>query len=435
MCDTFVVVEPGSHGTTVWFGKNSDREPGEAQAVQHILPRVARTAKLRATYVDVDQVPLTHEAVLSRPAWMWGAEMGANVHGLAIGNEAVFTKVPVARVGLLGMDLVRLALERCTTADEALELITELIGRYGQGGPAGHRDKRFAYHNAFVLADPAGAWILETAGSSWAAERVTAGVRTTSNVLSIGADYTRVGDRTIDTARQLGFLRRGETFDFARAFGSRMMGFLSAGHTRRACTARTLARARPIMDMPTILAALRDHGGHSVKQGARITAPCAHASFLPTRAAGQTTGTQVSRLSRNPSSGANESRHWLTGTSAPCLSVLKPVPLGRGRVDTGPFPDAHRFDPWSLFWRAEVLHRAVLRDYERRRESFEVERRSLESRALFATSAAEASALFAEHGERAVAWAERVSQTSPRTLPTPFDVFWRVQSRHDGLRS
>ncbi len=428
MCDTFVAVEPGA----VWFGKNSDREPGEAQAVQHLLPSRARTARLQTTYIDVEQVPLTNEVVLSRPAWMWGAEMGANEHGLAIGNEAVFTKVPVADVGLLGMDLVRLALERCSSAEDALHLITHLIDRYGQGGPAGHRDKRFAYHNSFVLADPGEAWLLETAGASWAAERVTRGVRTTSNVLTIGADYTRVGDKTIETARHLGLLRSGETFDFARAFGKSVMGFLSGGHARRACTARALAAAQP-MDMPTMLSALRDHAGRSVKAGARITAPCAHASFLPTRAAGQTTATQVSRLARHPTTHANESRHWLTGTSAPCLSVLKPVPLGRGRVDTGPFPDAHRFDPWSLFWRAEALHRAVLRDYERRRQTFETERRALESRALCATSVAEASALFAEHGELAKVWKDRVSAQRPRTPPTPFDMFWRVQSRRDGL--
>jgi dipeptidase len=430
MCDTFVVVEPGS----VWFGKNSDREPGEAQAVVHRPRMRAKENRLHATYVDVEQVQETHEVVLSRPAWMWGAEMGANEHGLAIGNEAVFTKVPVAHLGLLGMDLVRLALERCKTAEEALELITHMIDRYGQGGPAGYRNKRFSYHNAFLLADPTQAWILETAGSSWAAERVTQGVRTISNVLTIGANYTRVGHKTIDTARHLGLHAAGQTFDFARSFGSPLMGFLSGGHERRACTARALSRTSP-MTLPAMLAAVRDHAGHSVDHGARMMSPCAHASFLPTRAAGQTTGTQVSHLFRDPILGVNASRHWLTGTSAPCISVLKAVPLGMGPVDTGPFPDPAHFDPWSLFWRAEALHRTVLRDYERRRASFEDERRWLEERALAASTPSAASALFAEHREQVRAWNSRAAALPVRSLPSAFHAFWRAQARRDGMRA
>src|SRR5688572_33353209 len=73
MCDTLVAVGDDA----VAFAKNSDREPAEAQVVEH-----------------VERTKDTHEIVISRPVWMWGAEMGANEHGLAIGNEAVFTRVP-----------------------------------------------------------------------------------------------------------------------------------------------------------------------------------------------------------------------------------------------------------------------------------------------------------------------------------------------------
>ena len=41
---------------------------------------------------------------------MWGAEMGANEHGVCIGNEAVSTKLESdedLKEKLLGMDLVR----------------------------------------------------------------------------------------------------------------------------------------------------------------------------------------------------------------------------------------------------------------------------------------------------------------------------------------
>jgi secernin len=58
--------------------------------------------------------------LLAKPFWIWGAEMGANEHGIAIGNEAVFTKIPYDKQpGLIGMDSLRLALERAHTARRA----------------------------------------------------------------------------------------------------------------------------------------------------------------------------------------------------------------------------------------------------------------------------------------------------------------------------
>ena len=53
----------------------------------------------------------TVEVVLSKPAWLWGAEMGVNECGVAIGNEAVWNRLSCPQYDsvprLLGMDLVR----------------------------------------------------------------------------------------------------------------------------------------------------------------------------------------------------------------------------------------------------------------------------------------------------------------------------------------
>ena len=61
---------------------------------------------------------------------------------------------------LLGMDILRLALERCRTCGEAIDCIDQLLSRYGQAGPAGYRDKNFRYDSSFIIADSDDAWTL-----------------------------------------------------------------------------------------------------------------------------------------------------------------------------------------------------------------------------------------------------------------------------------
>jgi hypothetical protein len=114
-----------------------------------------------------------------------------NEHRVAIGNEKVWTvddphSVPPA---LLGMDLVRLGLERARGADEAFDVITTLLAEHGQGGsgePGGHEP----YWSSFLIADPRGAWVLETSARTWAARPLEHG-GSISNRISLGTDWTR----------------------------------------------------------------------------------------------------------------------------------------------------------------------------------------------------------------------------------------------------
>nr|XP_058140073.1 secernin-2 isoform X4 [Dasypus novemcinctus] len=173
-CDCFVSVPPASAIPAVIFAKNSDRPRDEVQEVVFVPGGThAPGSRLQCTYTEVEQVPKTHAVILSRPSWLWGAEMGANEHGVCIGNEAVWTKEPVEEgEALLGMDLLRLALERSSSAQEALRVITGLLERYGQGGSCREDPTPFCYHNTFLLADRTEAWVLETAGRLWAAQRI-----------------------------------------------------------------------------------------------------------------------------------------------------------------------------------------------------------------------------------------------------------------------
>ncbi len=187
MCDCLVALAPATADGVTLFAKNSDRPPAEVQDMVWSAPRVDR-GRTRCTYVEVPAHPgPTVRALLSRPRWMWGAEHGVNAAGLAMGNEAIYTTLDPRGFppALTGMDLVRLVLERCTTAVDGVEVLTGLVETVGQGG-SGHQYQNRPYWSSFLLADPGDAWVVETSGRTWAAERVDR-VRAISNRTTIPA--------------------------------------------------------------------------------------------------------------------------------------------------------------------------------------------------------------------------------------------------------
>jgi len=78
-CDTFVVMSDATVTGEIIFGKNSDRPNGEVQEVVYFPSKTYNDgAMLKCTYIEIDQASHTLDVILSKPAWMWGAEMGAN---------------------------------------------------------------------------------------------------------------------------------------------------------------------------------------------------------------------------------------------------------------------------------------------------------------------------------------------------------------------
>ena len=227
-CDTFVFVgkggEPGAPACTI-FGKNSDRPSDEEHEVIFCpAENHAADATVQCTYISIPQAPVTASVVLSRPRWMFGCEMGANEHGVVGGNEAVGSALS-DELGdeprLLGMDLLRLALERSRSAREAADVCCTLLEAHGQGGGCEEHDKSWTYENGFLFADAHEAFILETAGvRHWALERVPPGKpRNISNGLSIRTDHIALSDGVRDVCLANGWWDGSSPFDWKACIG------------------------------------------------------------------------------------------------------------------------------------------------------------------------------------------------------------------------
>jgi hypothetical protein len=255
---------------------------------------------------------------------MWGFEHGVNEHGVAIGNERIFTVDDPhgASPALTGMDLVRLGLERGRSADEAIAVMTALLEEHGQGGSCedGADDP---YWSSFLVADATGAWVLETSGRTWAARAVDDGAAI-SNRVTLGDDWSRAsGDVGVDE-------------DFGRRIDPAVP--TEPSDVRLAATRSCVATGAVMLGAPDVVATLRHHG--SGPWGAPGADPQHVAPPPPAGAPGwegftvcwhirtlqSTTASIVAELS---GSDAAHVRAW-AALGSPCASVYVPVFLPDG---------------------------------------------------------------------------------------------------------
>ncbi|XP_063789505.1 secernin-3 isoform X2 [Pseudophryne corroboree] len=305
-CDTFVALPPATTGNRVIFGKNSDRSSDEVQEIVYFPGQSYQPgSKLECTYIEIDQAEKTHPVILSRPSWLWGAEMGANDSGVCIGNEAVWGKEEIGdKEALLGMDLVRLGLERAETAEGALDVIVGLLEQYGQGGNCMESPMSFTYHNSFLIADRKEAWILETAGQYWAAEKVDEGIKNISNNLSITSRIDREHPGMREYAKTKGWWDGKKEFNFAAVYSYFNPSRSSSSGDRFCEGYKLLRKHKGDLTAESMMEILSDK-----KSGINM-----EGGFM-------TTGSMVSILPQDPN---QPCCHFFTGTPDPSRSVFKP---------------------------------------------------------------------------------------------------------------
>ena len=333
MCDTLGIGPRYTSSGISIFGKNSDREADETQLVLSI-PRKTFPERqdLRCTYITIPQTGSTHAFVLSKPFWLWGAEMGVNEKGVAIGNEALFTRVkPEKEPGLIGMDLVRLALERSATADEAANITIDLLIKYGQAGPCGYRDKKFSYMNSFIIMDRKSILTLETVGRDYVMKR-----HTDHAVISNRITTTDDWDRSS--------LPKGTDLS---TFTDPLTTFFAGSTCRKGQGDAAILKAKGAISVNDVFQMLRSHYNHIPGKGINRDV-CMHASD-PLIRRSQTTGSMVVELHPD-----NKLRIFVTAGSAPCLTPFKPFMPAAPFMDTS--RGAEHYSKDSYWWRHEAYH-------------------------------------------------------------------------------
>jgi len=233
-CDTGVALPDVTRAGYTILGKNSDRPIFDSQCLElHSRQKFEAGKMLQLEYISIPQVKETYATLGSRPYWCWGYEEGINEYGVAMGNEAIYTKTfrenakaykagKSPQLGLLGMDVVRLALERSETAQETVDWVGKLVQKYGQFGssvPGAGHDKG-GYDNSYVVADANQAWVVETYEKHWAALKLSGGTWAISNEPSITTKWDLSDANLVSYAIEKGWwpANRANEFNAALAY-------------------------------------------------------------------------------------------------------------------------------------------------------------------------------------------------------------------------
>ncbi|MGD8898056.1 MAG: C69 family dipeptidase [Acidobacteriota bacterium] len=397
MCDILLARPDATRNKTVLFGKNSDRPVDDCQVLFRSPRRSAEPGRhAQCSYVSVPDSGEALATIGCRPYWCWGYETGVNEASVVGGNTAIFTRELHAperppSPGLTGMDLLRLGLERASSAGEAVAVITGLLERHGQWGSAvpGQDHPRGSYDNAFLLADPKAAWVLETSGRRWVATEIDHGTFSISNEPTIRSRWSSGSDDLVAYARERGWHDGpDETFDFALAYGAHETYSRQVSHLRLMRSRDLLRRGRGSIDVAAMMRALRDHYEDSFLGSPQFhpLLPDFHTLCMHVSPAGFTWGNTATSVVVEVDPKGDDPPHLWVCYLPPCCSLYSAFGFdgawpdivtrpGTAGLSVQPATEAppDRYSDGSLWWRFRKLLDLVRQDPEtRQREVREV---------------------------------------------------------------
>lgn len=355
-CDTLALAANAVKDGQNILAKNSDRPTAEAQTLRFYPSRAGGAGvTVKMTDLEIPDEQPTYAVIGSQPYWTWGFEMGYNEKGVMIGNEAQGSKnATEMETGILGLDLLRLGLERGATARESLDVITTLLEAYGQNANASKLiDRR--YENAYLIVDKTEIWHLETAGREWVARRVEDRLGI-SNCYIIRENFELCSKNVEKVAREHRWLSPDEAFDFSKAYTKPAIRQpLAVPRMRRL---NKLLAEKDIHDTESLKKILRDHyEGEIISErfgecNGTFLSICMHM-----REWGDSE-TTASIVSREDNILGVVSRFAL---AQPCLSVYLPIYF-TGYLPLKISEGGRYFSENSLWWKFKRLSLAVAMD-------------------------------------------------------------------------
>jgi secernin len=342
-CDLVVALGEATADGQTLFGLNCHRPALEFVFLRREPGRdFALGEKVRTQFLELPQARKTYTALGLQPPGYWGYLCGVNQFQLALGCATLRTKLRCRGQALVGTDLVRLALERCRSARQAADLLADLVERHGQGVFPGCPEQVEGDH-AFLIADPAEAFVVEAGGHYWVQQEVRK-LRAVSDVSVVRQDWDRIAKGLAALAIDQGWWPGdGTKLDFAGALGTAPTG-QAAGLRRWARATLLLEMQNGHIDAAFLRRLLSDHYDGTADEvdplrPALRPAPLCRHSPLPSGPA--TVAGFLAQLPRDV--GQLPRVMWVCGP--PCASVYVPLfldgelppPLGGPGPDQGPF--------------------------------------------------------------------------------------------------